>query len=80
MTGSSDNGLSSAIPEAPDTETGIISGSLARFSAFATKRNNITAFTAGVGISPFDVVHLDVAGLIGTDNTYGAVAQFQFTF
>ncbi|KJH01276.1 conjugal transfer protein TraF, partial [Escherichia coli] len=42
--------------------------------------NNGSAFTAGVGISPFDVVHLDVAGLIGTDNTYGAVAQLQFTF
>ena len=42
--------------------------------------NDGSAFTAGVGISPFDVVHLDVAGLIGTDNTYGAVAQFQFTF
>ncbi|EJN8603124.1 conjugal transfer protein TraF, partial [Escherichia coli] len=42
--------------------------------------NDGSAFTAGVGISPFDVVHLDVAGLIGTDNTYGAVAQLQFTF
>lgn len=39
-----------------------------------------SAFTAGVGISPFDVVHLDVSGLIGTDHDYGAIAQLQFTF
>ncbi|HAX2332114.1 TPA: conjugal transfer protein TraF [Escherichia coli] len=42
--------------------------------------NDGSAFTAGVGISPFDVIHLDLAGLAGTDNTYGAVAQLQFTF
>ncbi len=36
--------------------------------------------TAGLGISPFDVVHIDVAGIAGTDNNYGAVAQLQFTF
>ncbi|ELO0743248.1 conjugal transfer protein TraF [Escherichia coli] len=42
--------------------------------------NDDSAFTAGVGISPFDVIHLDLAGLAGTDNTYGAVAQLQFTF
>ncbi|EBS3320984.1 conjugal transfer protein TraF [Salmonella enterica] len=39
-----------------------------------------SAFTAGVGISPFNVVHLDVSGLIGTDHDYGAIAQLQFTF
>lgn len=39
-----------------------------------------SAFTAGVGISPFDVVHIDVSGLIGTDRDYGAMAQLQFTF
>ncbi|EBK1568344.1 conjugal transfer protein TraF [Salmonella enterica subsp. enterica serovar Montevideo] len=39
-----------------------------------------SAFTAGVGISPFDVVHLDVSGLIGTDHDYGVIAQLQFTF
>lgn len=38
------------------------------------------AFTAGLGFSPFDVVHLDVTGIAGTDRTYGAVAQLQFTF
>ena len=38
------------------------------------------AFTAGLGFSPFDVVHLDITGIAGTDRTYGAVAQLQFTF
>lgn len=38
------------------------------------------AFTAGLGFSPFDVVHLDITGIAGTDRTYGAVAQMQFTF
>nr|AAT68793.1 TraF [Escherichia coli] len=42
--------------------------------------NDGSAFTAGLGISPFDVVHIDVAGIAGTDNNYGAVAQLQFTF
>jgi len=37
-------------------------------------------FTAGIGISPFDVVHLDLTGLAGTDRTYGAVAQLSVTF
>ncbi|KJH09436.1 hypothetical protein UC41_01630, partial [Escherichia coli] len=42
--------------------------------------NNGSAFTAGIGLSPFDVIHIDVAGLMGTDNNYGAIAQLQFTF
>ncbi|MBL6242237.1 conjugal transfer protein TraF [Escherichia coli] len=42
--------------------------------------NDGSAFTAGVGVSPFDVVHRDLAGLAGTDNNYGAIAQLQFTF
>ncbi len=42
--------------------------------------NSGSAFTAGVGISPFDVVHIDVSGLVGTDHDYGAMAQLQFTF
>ncbi|GDI01580.1 exported protein [Escherichia coli] len=42
--------------------------------------NDGSAFTVGVGVSLLDLVHLDVAGLIGTDNTYSAVAQLQFTF
>ncbi|WP_431022170.1 Conjugal transfer protein TraF [Erwinia rhapontici] len=40
--------------------------------------NNVV--TAGIGISPFDVVHLDLTGMAGTDRTYGAVAQLSFTF
>lgn len=39
-----------------------------------------SAVTAGIGISPFDVVHLDLTGIAGTDRTYGAVAQLSFTF
>ncbi|RZM98548.1 conjugal transfer protein TraF [Escherichia sp. E14V7] len=39
-----------------------------------------SAFTAGIGISPFNMVHLDLAGLVGTDRTYGAVAQLSETF
>ncbi|EFS2651746.1 conjugal transfer protein TraF [Salmonella enterica] len=42
--------------------------------------NEGSAFTAGIGISPFDVVHLDLTGLVGTDRTYGAVAQLGVTF
>lgn len=38
------------------------------------------AFTAGLGFSPFDVFHLDITGIAGTDRTYGAVAQMQYTF
>lgn len=40
--------------------------------------NNV--FTAGIGISPFNVIHLDLTGMAGTDHTYGAVAQLTFTF
>lgn len=40
--------------------------------------NNV--FTAGIGISPFNVVHLDLTGMVGTDRTYGAAAQLTFTF
>ncbi|EPC4577143.1 hypothetical protein PO498_15315 [Klebsiella variicola] len=36
--------------------------------------------TAGVGLSPFNVVHPDITGMAGTgSNTYGAVAQLAFT-
>lgn len=38
------------------------------------------AFTAGLGFSPFNLVHLDLTGIAGTNRTYGAVAQLQFTF
>jgi hypothetical protein len=37
-------------------------------------------FTAGIGISPFDTWHLDVAGMIQEGETYGVVLQSSFTF
>ncbi|MCX2958416.1 MAG: conjugal transfer protein TraF, partial [Serratia symbiotica] len=37
-------------------------------------------FTAGIGISPFNVVHLDLTGMAGTHRSYGAAAQLVFTF
>ncbi|QJT82534.1 conjugal transfer protein TraF [Kosakonia sp. MUSA4] len=40
--------------------------------------NNV--FTAGIGISPFNVVHFDLTGMAGTDRSYGAAAQLTFTF
>ena len=36
--------------------------------------------TAGVGISPFGAVHLDVSANYGGDNQFGAVVQSYFTF
>lgn len=36
--------------------------------------------TAGVGISPFGAVHLDIAGMIGSDESVGAAASLSFTF
>lgn len=38
------------------------------------------AVTAGIGLSPFDVVRIDVAGIYVNDDSYGAVAQLSFTF
>ncbi|NDL61495.1 conjugal transfer protein TraF [Acerihabitans arboris] len=40
--------------------------------------NNVV--TAGIGLSPFGRVHLDVTGLVGNDRTYGAIAQLSYTF
>lgn len=38
-------------------------------------------FTAGVGLSPLNHrVHLDLAGSVGNDNTWGAMAQLGFNF
>lgn len=39
-----------------------------------------SAFTAGMGVSPFGVTHLDITGIAGADRTYGAMAQLQVTF
>jgi len=44
------------------------------------KANDTNVVTAGFGLSPFNKVHLDLAGMRGNDNTWGAVAQLNFTF
>ncbi|MGX9309646.1 conjugal transfer protein TraF, partial [Pantoea ananatis] len=44
------------------------------------RNSDRSMFTAGVGISPFNVVHLDLTGMAGTDRSYGAAAQLSFTF
>ncbi|CAO98144.1 conjugal transfer protein TraF [Erwinia tasmaniensis] len=44
------------------------------------KSNDTNVFTGGVGISPYKKVHLDLAGMVGKDKTWGAVAQLNFTF
>lgn len=44
------------------------------------KSNDTNVFTGGFGISPYNKVHLDLAGMAGKDNTWGAVAQLNFTF
>lgn len=32
--------------------------------------------TAGFGVSPFDVIHLDIAGIYGSNSTYGGSIEF----
>jgi len=44
------------------------------------KSNDTNVVTAGFGISPYNRVHLDLAGMKGDDHTWGAVAQLNFTF
>ncbi|PQK77148.1 conjugal transfer protein TraF [Pantoea ananatis] len=44
------------------------------------RNSDRSMFTAGVGISPFNVVHLDLTGMAGTDRSYGAAAQLSFSF
>ena len=36
--------------------------------------------TAGFGLSPFKVVHLDLAGFIGSDKAAGAAVTMSYTF
>ena len=36
--------------------------------------------TAGIGLSPFDVFHLDIAGQYGSDKAVGAMAGMRWTF
>ncbi len=38
------------------------------------------AISGGLGISPFDVFHIDVAGTYISENSYGGVVQMGFTF
>ncbi|WP_263064759.1 conjugal transfer protein TraF [Dickeya dadantii] len=45
------------------------------------KDSDKSLITAGIGLSPFNLVHLDLTGMIGTSsNTYGAAAKLSFTF
>ncbi|MCA8941793.1 MAG: conjugal transfer protein TraF [Planctomycetes bacterium] len=53
---------------------------LRRGAQLDTEDTTPDLFTAGLGISPFGVFRLDLAGMLGEDNTYGAVLQTSFTF
>ncbi|WP_376749558.1 conjugal transfer protein TraF [Mixta calida] len=45
------------------------------------KSNDKNVVSAGFGVSPFNNrVHLDLAGSVGEDNTWGAMAQLGFSF
>ncbi|OAT77579.1 conjugal transfer protein [Mangrovibacter phragmitis] len=44
------------------------------------KGNDNNAVTAGLGFAPFNRVHLDLNGLVGEKETWGAGAQLTFTF
>lgn len=44
------------------------------------KANDSNVFTGGVGFSPFNRVHVDLMGLYGEDETWGAGAQLSMTF
>ncbi|PNS12457.1 conjugal transfer protein TraF [Mixta theicola] len=45
------------------------------------KSNDANVFSAGFGLSPFNNrVHLDLAGSVGEDDTWGAMAQLGFSF
>lgn len=44
------------------------------------KGNNSNVFTGGVGFAPFNRVHVDLMGLYGEDETWGAGAQLSVTF
>jgi len=37
-------------------------------------------FTLGVGLSPFDVFHLELTGAVGEKDTYGGMVELRFTF
>ena len=44
------------------------------------KNNDSNVFTGGVGFAPFNRVHVDLMGLVGEDETWGAGAQLSVTF
>ncbi|XTZ38164.1 conjugal transfer protein TraF [Salmonella enterica] len=44
------------------------------------KGDDKNVFTGGVGFSPFNRVHIDLMGLVGEDETWGAGAQLSLTF
>lgn len=44
------------------------------------KDNDSNVFTGGVGFAPFNRVHVDLMGLYGEDETWGAGAQLSVTF
>lgn len=44
------------------------------------RSNESNVFTGGVGFAPFDLVHIDLMGLYGEDQTWGAGLQVGMTF
>ncbi|ASG56380.1 MAG TPA: conjugal transfer protein [Salmonella bongori] len=44
------------------------------------KNNDSNVFTGGLGFAPYNRVHLDLMGLYGEDETWGAGAQLTMTF
>lgn len=44
------------------------------------KGDDKNVFTGGVGFAPFNRVHIDLMGLVGEDETWGAGAQLSVTF
>ena len=44
------------------------------------KGDDKNVFTGGVGFAPFNRVHIDLMGLVGEDQTWGAGAQLSVTF
>ena len=44
------------------------------------KGNDSNVFTGGLGFAPFNTVHVDLTGIYGEDETWGAGVQFSMTF
>ena len=44
------------------------------------KGNDSNVFTGGLGFAPFNKVHVDLTGIYGEDETWGAGAQLTMTF